>query len=283
MLKFQFMRMEEPVTPDTARAETNLEWPDADGVSRYQWDWLHGASDSPSAENGVDSATAIEQLLGDDESTRLQATYALAGIGEPAVPPLVDALREEAAQHGESKTAKSPANPAGGNPADLATAHALAALGPSAIDALVDLSTHSHWAVRATAVDVLGTIGSPVAAAAPTIRQALQDENVWVRRNAAEALGILSDANSTGELATALKDEDWRVRLNAAGALARIGPEANSSTRDVSPLLDDENRYVRANAIQALERFASPEATDALLHHLMSARWCSLTSKDSKY
>ncbi|HCV24378.1 MAG TPA: hypothetical protein DGN59_13045, partial [Candidatus Latescibacteria bacterium] len=119
--------------------------------------------------------------------------------------------------------------------------------------------------------------------AAPTIRQALQDENVWVRRNAAEALGILSDANSTGELATALKDEDWRVRLNAAGALARIGPEANSSTRDVSPLLDDENRYVRANAIQALERFASPEATDALLHHLMSARWCSLTSKDSKY
>lgn len=283
MLKFQFMRMEEPVTPDTARAETNLEWPDADGVSRYQWDWLHGASDSPSAENGVDSATAIEQLLGDDESTRLQATYALAGIGEPAVPPLVDALREEAAQHGESKTAKSPANPAGGNPADLATAHALAALGPSAIDALVDLSTHSHWAVRATAVDVLGTIGSPAAAAAPTIPQALQDENVWVRRNAAEALGILSDANSIGELATALKDEDWRVRLNAAGALARIGPEANSSTRDVSPLLDDENRYVRANAIQALERFASPEATDALLHHLMSARWCSLTSKDSNY
>jgi hypothetical protein len=283
MLKFQFLRMQEPETSDAPRNQSSPEWADTESIARHQWDWLHGGSDDPSHGNGVDSVAAIEQLLSDDEAMRLQATYALAEMGEESVAPLVDSLREEATQRGESKTSKSPANPAGGNPADLATAHALAALGPSSIGALVDLSAHSHWAVRATAVDVLGTIGAPAASAEPTIRQALRDENVWVRRNAAEALGILSDANSTGALGAALTDEDWRVRLNAAGALARIGPEANSSTHDVSLLLDDENRYVRANAIQALERFASPEATDALLHHLMSARWCSLTSKDSKY
>ena len=178
---------------------------------------------------------------------------------------------------------QSPANPAGGNPADLASAHALAAMGPSAIDALVDLAGDSNWSVRATAVDVLGTIGRQTADTSSALIGGLQDDNFWVRRNAAEALGILAATDGAEDIGHVLQDEDWRVRLNGSGALARIGPPAASLAGKVVPLLADENRYVRDSALQTLRRFDSPEATDILLRHLTTSRWCPLTSKDSTF
>lgn len=291
MLKFQFLRMDEPDQLSTrADPQNATEGTHVDGPARHQWNWLVGNSDGPGPHDTHDSsradddvAGAIATLRSDSEPDRLQATYALAEMGARVVPALVDALRDEAEKHAEAKIAKCPANPAGGNPANLATAHALAAIGPPAIDALVDLTSDDSWAVRATAVDVLGTIGRPAKVAAPAIRRGLQDENLWVRRNAAEALGTLNDASSVDDVSKALADQDWRVRLNAAGTLARLGTAAAPCISAVRPLLQDENRYVQANALQALRRFATPEATDALMRHLMSARWCPLTSKDSTF
>lgn len=295
MLKFQFLRMDEPAaSPAPTSSPDAVEWGATDHTARHQWNWLHGNSNDDSDGPGSldsghshgaddDMAMAIATLRSDSDPARLQATYALARMGARVVPTLVDALRDEAEEQAEAKTAKCPANPAGGNPADLATAHALAALGPPAIDALVNLTGDDHWAVRATAVDVLGTIGKPARVAVDAIRHSLQDDNLWVRRNAAEALGTLNDVSGTDDLTKVLADEDWRVRLNAVGTLARIGPQAAPSTAAVSSLLDDENRYVQANALQALRRFDTSEATDALMSHLMSARWCAVTSKDNPY
>ncbi|HCL30683.1 MAG TPA: hypothetical protein DIC52_19915 [Candidatus Latescibacteria bacterium] len=278
MLKFQFLRMQEPTQTDTGA------WEDAEGVVRYQWDWLRQAAPcTPPASALGDVDTALAKLQGDDEAARLQATYTLAGMGASVVPALVDCLRAEATLRAEVKIAKSPANPAGGNPADLASAHALAAMGPSAIDALVDLAGDSNWSVRATAVDVLGTIGRQTADTSSALIGGLQDDNFWVRRNAAEALGILAATDGAEDIGHVLQDEDWRVRLNGSGALARIGPPAASLAGKVVPLLADENRYVRDSALQTLRRFDSPEATDILLRHLTTSRWCPLTSKDSTF
>ncbi|NIM13846.1 MAG: hypothetical protein GTO45_17520 [Candidatus Aminicenantes bacterium] len=63
-------------------------------------------------------------------------------------------------------------------------------------------------------------IGKP--AVAPLIN-ALKDGDYLVRRNAAEALGKIGDAEAVELLINALKDEDYFVRSNAAGALGKIG------------------------------------------------------------
>ena len=45
----------------------------------------------------------------------------------------------------------------------------------------------------------------------------------------------------------------------------------------------DEYQGERAKAALALQRIGTEEATDALIKHLNTARWCPLTNKDSQY
>ena len=291
MLKFQFLRMEEPTPFEAGRwdeirqdgaASHVWEGTHHDGVASHVWDWLRGSTEKAGDFVG-DIDTAVDHLCHGEERARLQAMYSLAALGERAVAPLVDALCSEAAACSESNLATSPANPAGGNPADLATAHALAATGIVAIDALVNLCSHDHWAVRATATDVLGTIGRQGRGAAPALQRALEDENIWVRRNGAEALGTIGDATGVEMLAHILSDEDWRVRLNAAGSLARIGRGSDGALSALKPLLEDENRYVRANALNALQRIDTPESRETLYQYLLVSRWCATTSLESHF
>ena len=47
--------------------------------------------------------------------------------------------------------------------------------------------------------------------------------------------------------------------------------------------LDHEDRYVRGKAVLALRRIGTPEATDLLMEHLITARWCPLTTTKSQY
>ena len=50
----------------------------------------------------------------------------------------------------------------------------------------------------------------------------LEDPNVSVRREAAEAMGLMGDSGYIDELRTLLDDEDRRVRENAAKSIAQI-------------------------------------------------------------
>ncbi|HIA67915.1 TPA: HEAT repeat domain-containing protein [Candidatus Poribacteria bacterium] len=61
----------------------------------------------------------------------------------------------------------------------------------------------------------------------PTLIQLLQDQNEWVRRNAAIALGNIGMRNAVPALTQALQDEVVYVRYYTAEALGKIGtPEA---------------------------------------------------------
>ena len=108
---------------------------------------------------------------------------------------------------------------------------------------------------------------------------------MWVRRNAAEALGTLapSDEDTVAHLAEALTDEDERVRRNAALALAKIGPPASSAVDALTPLLHDENRYVRFNGFLALQRIGTDRALQALWADVHTARWCPITTQETPY
>lgn len=288
MLKFQFLRMEEPLEPSWDGIGQDWQHVPDDphpGLSAHVWRWLSGAADDAAETPPHDKTKLLTALQGDDEKRRLDAAYALGALDERAVPALIDALRKEARAKADSNQAETPANVQGGNPADLDTAHALTAAGSSAVPALLDELNSADWPLRSAAADILGNLGLEAREAAPALARALADENYWVRRNAAEALGTLTpkDDQSTAALATALADIDEPVRRNAALALAKIGTAAAPAVSALRDALADENRYVRFNALLALQRIGTPAALDAVWGDMHIARWCPITTRDTPY
>ena len=282
MLKFQFLRMTEPEAPTWNNQVTAMPKVSSDmhpGLSRDVWRWLRGKSCS--ANEGQDVATPLAALVDGNETEQLDAAYDLGALGGPAVAPLIEALRRQAQDLLEADLAGNASNPQGSNPGELSAAFALAAVGKPAVQPLVEELRNKDWRVRAVAADALGNIGLEAVEAASVLSQCLLDENLWVRRNAAEALGNLEEGAES--LADVLDDDDERVRRNAALALAKIGPGAAESVPGLVELLRDESRYVRHNAVLALQRIGTPGSLQAVVDDLSNARWCPITSKQSPY
>ena len=170
------------------------------------------------------------------------AGYALAAIGAPALPALVELLRHD------SEWARVNAAFALGE-MDTAARDAV----PDLVDALED---QSHYVVRAAA-DALGAVGAVGAA------------------EAAAPLGALLHAERSGW--DAVQQRGWcirdQVRVNAATALARLGPGAAAAEADLIAALDDPCGQVTTFVLTALRRLGTPAAMDAALAMLSAQRW----------
>ncbi|MEE3259569.1 MAG: HEAT repeat domain-containing protein [Candidatus Latescibacterota bacterium] len=260
MVKFLFTRLDEPTGPtwDTAGGD----WPADDDPRRAmwqsQWNWHKGANGKP-----INGGT-IDALRDTREAPCLQTAYHL---DEQAIPALVDLLADE------DETVRRNAG------------YALTAIGKAAVPALVKACGDARHTLRAQAADALGDIGATAAAAAPTLVGMLADAAEEIRRNAADALGVIGgdDPDTAAALAPGLTDADEWVRRNTALALLRLGPGASPAQTALVTALDSDNRYVSAKAAQTLKRINTPEAQEALLDHLFTARWCPLTSAASRY
>ena len=314
MLKFQFVRMARP-TP-AASADANWTPMNGDGppnrhetIWQHQWQWLNGSQPRPqrlttgkagqwvdqlaSSDNqtrlaaadelgllGMGAADAIPALaarLGDDyEPVALNAAYALARMGEGGIRALIGGL-----QGADKDTARN-------------AAYGLAAVGKPAAAALVEQLEHSAALTRGYAAFALGEIelaGSDVAAASVAgLTKLVNDEDEWVRRNTAEALGTLDVADqpsvqaaAVAALAQLLSDADGQARFSAALSLGRIGVAAAPAVPALQGALHDENRYVRANAVDALNHIGSPDAQRVLIDYLLASRWCPSTTPESTF
>lgn len=317
MLKFQFVRMSRP-QPAT---DENSPWTQMNGdgppnrhetIWQHQWQWLNGGG-TPSPQTNRNGTAAIGQwvdqlnhgdkqarltaadelgLLGEAagdaipalaarlsdeyEPVALNAAYALAGMGAAGVDALVNGLQQP--------DKDTPRN----------AAYGLAALGQPAAAALTDQLTHSNELTRGYAAFALGEIalgGNGVTGAAVDGLAALTgDEDAWVRRNVAEALGTVEiagnesaqrvAANSVSQL---LRDSDDQVRFTAALSAGRMGSAATTTVPALQTALKDENRYVRANAVDALNRIGTPDAQQALIDYLLASRWCPSTTPESTF
>ena len=206
------------------------------------------------AKNEGGNGNHVSQLIGMLHDTsapaRLNAVYALGAVGESAVDPLIEVLRQTAEPVEITE-----------EPILTHAAYALSAVGAAAVPALTSvLSDDVAWWVRATAADILGDIGKPAAEAVPTLIQALNDPSEWVRRNSVNALGTIGEG--TEALITALKDDHPLVRCNAVNALARTckGTDEgiDAASRALSTVMyDDEYAIIREYAISALEEMGS--------------------------
>ncbi len=204
-------------------------------------------------------------LRDNDEDVVNLAVEALAKLGEPAVKPLLTALRGSTSMRwaatralgkiwglvdvvklGNSKS----------NSARQEAAVALGKLGDArAVEPLIAIFKESDWEVKRSAAEALVELrGSAVE---PLIA-ALKERNEYVRESAAGVLGQLGAqledtalrARMVEPLIAALKDSDWRVRENVAEALGKLG-----DAPAVEPLiaaLKDSVSFVRESAVKAL-------------------------------
>ncbi|MBW4547766.1 MAG: HEAT repeat domain-containing protein [Symplocastrum torsivum CPER-KK1] len=219
-------------------------------------------------------APLIEKLTDNDFRVRHDAADAIAKIGSPAVPALIEALKSEkkqvrwraASALGEIGAEASSAVPA------LTTAlqdedeyirrisaYALGKIGLEAALAVPDLIAalqDTDRNLRLVAAYALGKIGAEASSAVPNLITALQDTNAEVRLNAATALGRIGAESKTAvpALIVALQDTDKYVRQGAADALGRFGTRAKTAVPALITALQDKNNYVRLNAAAALGR-----------------------------
>lgn len=133
-----------------------------------------------------------------------------------------------------------------------------------ALGRTVDVHSAIDARAAAAAAEALGLIGD--AQAVPFLINALYDGEEQVRKAAARALGRIGDATSVPDLIEALRDKDWQVRVAAWEALRQIRhPQAVQQLIDA---LRNNHGRVRAAALEALGQFddlrAIPPLTSVL-------------------
>ena len=280
MLKFLFIRLDEPQTPlwkndiNDWRILGNGEASEHPELWESVWDWYYGKQNGIA--NGVphdEVDTLIETLESENEKERLNAAYRLGRVGADAVPALHQMLHSTSAATREY------------------AGYALSLTGAPAVPTLIDALQSTDDSVRASAAFTLADMGKTAQEALPALMRAAQDPNDSVRRHATEGLGLIGqivshemDVSETVQvLTTGLSDTYFPVRDNAARALAKLGTLAEPAMPALITQLEDEDRYVRFHAALALKQIQTPEAQNALFNHLFTSRWCALTTRGTPF
>jgi HEAT repeat protein len=191
-------------------------------------------------------------LQGADEATVTAALGALASLGAPMVPRLVDALQYEKLRP--------------------RVAYMLGQIGPAAKDAvpaLVGLLHSSHRRTREEALMALAKIGPGAKAAVPDLAKLVTATGGPDAHGATFALGAIGRGAIDAEppLLAALDSRDESLPLIAAWALVQIHPDSPQCTARVLPVLtaglaDPSPKFRReaARALAALGPQAKPAA-----------------------
>ena len=248
-------------------------------------------------ERAAEAVPALINLLNTDhQAARVAAVYALGAIGSPSVEPLVSVLRES----GRREDAHPVPRPwKDGVVAMDDAANGLAAVGASALPALIDLLSHNSEWVRVNAAFALGEMDSGAAEAVPDLARCLEDPSHCVVRTAADALGSIRKGTTASipGLSRLLRPgrsgwtdagrEGWtaddQVRINAALAFARMGRDAAQAEDILIEALDDPCGQVASYAVDALQRIGSNAAVKAAMDYLHSRRWDETIVKGRRY
>lgn len=190
---------------------------------------------------------------------RWEAMSALVKIGLPAIPSLIEALKNR----------------------DLrpTACWVLERIGPPALPALIKALKEEDREIRSLAAYLLGNIKEKEAV--PPLIGLLKDTDLGVRWEAVRALGKIGDSRAIPTLLEILSSRDEGIRVAVVEALGRIARgEGTNDKRIFSALLKalkDENRYVRyaaAGELAALgDKRAIPVLIEALRDENEEIRW----------
>ena len=151
---------------------------------------------------------------------------------------------------------------------------ALASMGRKALRPLSQQLDNSNAAVRRNAAWAIGELTNMMpgerADAAPQLINLLGDSDEWVRMAAARALGELRDERALTRLVATLGDDNWQVRQVVVWALSEMKDD-RAVTALCSVLLSDVRVEVRRGAAEALGEIASEAAIPSLKQALNDA------------
>jgi HEAT repeat protein len=176
-------------------------------------------------------------------------------------------------------------------------AWALGEIGDSrAVDALIEALKDEDSDVRSSVAEALGELGwkprndkervlyyiakgdwyecvKMGSFAVKFLIERLKDEDSYVRKRVAWALGEIGDTRAMDALIKALKDEDSDIRENVAWALGKIG-----DSRAVDALIEalrDEDKYVRSSVAEALGEIGWEPGSDKerVLYYIAKWDW----------
>ena len=205
------------------------------------------------------------------EARALQACEALKQRAVEAIPTLVSMLGDDRPtrllQCWENRR-WSPAlatfkQPSPGEQAAIA----LASMGTPALEPLTTALTDSNPSVRRNAAWAIGELtnmrGDERANSVQPLVSLLDDSDEWVRMAAVRALGEIRDERAIEKLLAVLSDGGWKVRELAAWALGEMKDERAVQTL-CRLLLEDAQAEVRETAAWALGEISDPKATPFL-------------------
>ena len=194
--------------------------------------------------NAKDAGTVVPELLKflqhDDEGLQLESARAVGEFGSAAMlatPPLT-----ELASHKNHEVRMAAARSL--NKIDSVAAVPVLI---EQLDAEIDHVSKSakHLLVAMTAAELLGKMGPPAIAAAPSLEKALQGSDINIRITAALALNRVrpnSEASVT-TLKDAMKHQHRGFRRQALIALSKI--QGEQSVRSIADALSDDHKSVR--------------------------------------
>lgn len=152
------------------------------------------------------------------------------------------------------------------SPGEVA-ALALASMGTPALEDLTRALDNGNPSVRRNAAWAIGELTNMSrdgrAMAVPSLILLLQDSDEWVRMAAARALGEIRDERGAQGLVAQLSDSQWRVRRLAAWALGEMKEESAIEPLG-SVLVSDTQPEVRSLAAWALGEIQSSKAISFL-------------------
>jgi len=236
---------------------------------------VRAIADDTLVEQAPRSLPLLRRLLNSpDEDLQVVTVEIIRRIGPPAIPLLVDLLRDQRVSiRRDAVDALIDLSPhtEGIQAALIRTlrdedaqvvgdaARALGALGPrasSSVRGLVTTLSHGDPYVRVYAAEALASIGPKAAAATDDLARAVGDPVPGVRWAACEALAGIgaAAASAVPQLIGALEDEFLYVRIFAAGALGSIGPKAQAARDALRTAANDP--ALRSDAEWALNRIA---------------------------
>jgi beta-lactamase regulating signal transducer with metallopeptidase domain len=151
---------------------------------------------------------------------------------------------------------------------------ALASMGRTAFVPLSQQLDSSNATVRRNAAWAIGELTNMKpgerAGAVPQLINLLGDSDAWVRMAAARALGEVRDDRAMARLVATLADENWRVRELVVWALSEMKDD-RAVTALCSVLLSDARVEVRRGAAEALGEIANVAAIPSLKQALNDA------------
>ena len=125
------------------------------------------------------------------------------------------------------------------------------------------------WWVRLQAAKVIATLASE--AAEPLLSRLLTDANNHVRLQAVNGLRTLGAKQSVPALVAQLRDHDFKVQSAVIDALIEVGDA--SCVPHLLQVLTDDAEHARRGAVEVLNELATPEAIHDLIAALRDKDW----------